>query len=206
MNQNFLENAFPEMHGRMPDRVFTEDDFKKHLPVDEREIFDHIRDIKDPEHPMTLEELGVVSLDLVKVDDEKGICAVEFKPTIPHCSMATLIGLCIKVQLLRVLPSRFKVDVNIVAGTHASYTAINKQLADKERIAAALENVYLLDVLNDCLMLAEPQTLPSFIESELQKSNNLEHPKIVYIQLSRQHIESYRRWKQILDCINKNSS
>ena len=32
-----------------------------------------------------------------------------FTPTIPHCSMATLIGLSIRVKLLRALPSRFKV-------------------------------------------------------------------------------------------------
>ena len=34
---------------------------------------------------------------------------VEFTPTIPHCSMATLIGLSIRVKLLRSLPTRFKV-------------------------------------------------------------------------------------------------
>jgi len=34
---------------------------------------------------------------------------VRFTPTIPHCSMATLIGLCIRVRLIRALPDRFKV-------------------------------------------------------------------------------------------------
>ena len=38
---------------------------------------------------------------------------VDFTPTIPNCSMATLIGLMIRVKLLRYLPPRFKVDVNI---------------------------------------------------------------------------------------------
>lgn len=41
---------------------------------------------------------------------------IEFTPTIPHCSMATLIGLSIKVKLLRSLPDRFKVCV-CVCGT-----------------------------------------------------------------------------------------
>lgn len=36
-------------------------------------------------------------------------CRVQFTPTVEHCSMATLIGLCIRVKLLRVLPPRFKV-------------------------------------------------------------------------------------------------
>jgi hypothetical protein len=50
------------------------------------------------------------------------------------------------------LPPRFKVDVTIAPGTHASELAVNKQLADKERVAAALENAHLLDVVNECLI------------------------------------------------------
>lgn len=38
-------------------------------------------------------------------------------------SMATLIGLCIRVKLLRSLPSRFKVVVRIAPGTHSSEVA-----------------------------------------------------------------------------------
>ena len=45
--------------------------------------------------------------------------------------MATLIGLAIRVKLLRSLPPRFKVDVVIAPGTHESEAAVNKQLADK---------------------------------------------------------------------------
>ena len=73
------------------------------------------------------------------------------RPTIPHCSMATLIGLCIRVKLKRSLPSRFKVDVKIEPGTHASEQSINKQLRDKERVCAALENKALVGVVNKCL-------------------------------------------------------
>lgn len=76
---------------------------------------------------------------------------VKFTPTIPHCSMATLIGLSIRVQLMRALPSRFKVSVQIAPGTHVSEQAVNKQLADKERVAAAQENSMLLEVINQCL-------------------------------------------------------
>ena len=65
--------------------------------------------------------------------------------------MATLIGLCIRVKLLRSLPRRFKVTVRINPGTHASELAINRQLNDKERVIAALENVHLLSVVNKCI-------------------------------------------------------
>ena len=58
---------------------------------------------------MTLEQLDVVKMEDVVVDDKKNRVSVEFTPTIPHCSMATLIGLSIRVKLLRSLPPRFKV-------------------------------------------------------------------------------------------------
>ena len=62
--------------------------------------------------------------------------------------MATLIGLSIRVKLLRALPPRFKVTVSITPGAHASEAEVNKQLDDKERVAAALENGHLLEVVN----------------------------------------------------------
>eukprot|EP00039_Didymoeca_costata_P012642 m.183150 g.183150 ORF g.183150 m.183150 type:complete len:71 (-) comp15539_c0_seq21:1408-1620(-) len=65
--------------------------------------------------------------------------------------MATLIGLSIRVRLLRAMPKRFKVDVEIYPDTHVNRDAVNKQLADKERVAAALENVHLCNAVNNCL-------------------------------------------------------
>ncbi|NXP47615.1 MIP18 protein, partial [Heliornis fulica] len=173
-----LENANPLIYRRSGERPVTAQEEDDELPdsIDDREIFDilpggegrrvraghggysaflnpaHlIRSINDPEHPLTLEELNVVEQVRVKVNDADSTVAVEFTPTIPHCSMATLIGLSIKVKLIRSLPERFKLDVHITPGTHASEHAVNKQLADKERVAAALENSHLLEVVNQCL-------------------------------------------------------
>jgi hypothetical protein len=36
-------------------------------------------------------------------------------------------------------------------GSHSTEAAVNKQLNDKERVAAALENAALLDMVNRCL-------------------------------------------------------
>ena len=88
---------------------------------------------------------------LITVDDAASHVHVHFTPTIPHCSMAALIGLSVRVRLLRSLPPRYKVDVEITPGSHVSADAVNKQLSDKERVAAALENVYLLKTINQCL-------------------------------------------------------
>jgi len=92
-------------------------------PFDPAEIFQHIRHINDPEHPLTLEQLNVAQLGLIQVDDRNNTIRIQFTPTIPHCSMATLIGLCIRVKLIRSLPMRFKVDVQITPGTHQSEKA-----------------------------------------------------------------------------------
>lgn len=145
------------------------------------EIFEIIRSINDPEHPhLTLEQLNVVTCDQIFVNDAhpdvpkasnlaategkkvpgfsfldqgtRSFVDVRFTPTIPHCSMATLIGLCLRVKLLRSLPMRFKVTIRINPGTHASEMAINRQLNDKERVAAALENNHLLTVVNKCVV------------------------------------------------------
>lgn len=120
-------------------------------PIDAREIFDLIRDIKDPEHPLTLEELNVVREDQISIDLESNVITIEFSPTINRCSMAPLIGLSIIVKLIRTLPNHMKIDVKISSGTHDAEDAYNKQLNDKERVAAALENNNLLGVINACI-------------------------------------------------------
>ncbi|UVC54409.1 hypothetical protein MACJ_003952 [Theileria orientalis] len=116
---------------------------------DEEEIFDIIRTIKDPEYSYSLEDLNVVSKDNIFFDENTFTVSVFFTPTVPHCSQATLIGLMIFVKLYQSLPPYFKIDVQISKGTHNNEDGINKQLLDKERIAAALENPTLVDMIND---------------------------------------------------------
>jgi metal-sulfur cluster biosynthetic enzyme len=51
------------------------------------EVFEHIRDIQDPEHPHTLEQLDVLRAEDIYVDDKNGRVVVTFTPTVAHCSM-----------------------------------------------------------------------------------------------------------------------
>lgn len=99
-----------------------------------------MRYINDPEHPLTLEQLNIVTPDSITVNSAKRHIVVLFTPTIPNCSMSTLIGLMIKVKLLNSVSSCYKVDVYVQPGKHQSEDAINKQLNDKERVFAALES------------------------------------------------------------------
>lgn len=146
-----LINANPVVYESLKFQRMEENEMDESVTdvFDELEIFDLIKNINDPEHPLTLEQLNVVQLKQITLN--QNIITVEFTPTIPHCSMATLIGLCIRVRLLRCLPMRFRVFVRIYPGTHQTEESINKQLNDKERVAAALENDNLLEVVNQCL-------------------------------------------------------
>ncbi|XP_073973138.1 MIP18 family protein galla-2 [Rhodnius prolixus] len=152
-----LLNVNPKLYVKSDERILTDADRDEDVvdEFDEREVFDLIRNINDPEHPLTLEELNVVDLNNIKVNNEKNEIIVHFTPTIPHCSMATLIGLTIRVQLQRSLPARFKIKVLISPGTHSTEDAINKQLGDKERVAAATENTALVQTINQCLATVE---------------------------------------------------
>lgn len=58
-------------------------------------VLDVIRSIRDPEKPNTLEELDVVTEQCVEVQelgDDEYLIIIRFSPTVPHCSLATLIG------------------------------------------------------------------------------------------------------------------
>ena len=115
-----------------------------------RKSFESLRHLTDPEHPnLSLEQLKVVEAGHVWVNEDTSTVFVRFTPTVPTCSVATLIGLTIKAKLLRSLPQRFKVDVEITPGTHNTEDQVNKQLADKERVAAALENPALRNLINN---------------------------------------------------------
>ncbi|KAK9883904.1 hypothetical protein WA026_004845 [Henosepilachna vigintioctopunctata] len=118
-------------------------------------VYDLIRTIRDPEKPQTLEELNVVYEDGIEVRgslcDHVSVVRIEFNPTVPHCSLATLIGLCIRVKLERNVPCPFKLDVFIKEGAHTTEEEINKQINDKERISAAMENPNLKEIVEQCI-------------------------------------------------------
>jgi metal-sulfur cluster biosynthetic enzyme len=122
---------------------------------------DLISTISDPEHPLSLGSLAVVNLPDIHILPPSSplssisTVVVEITPTITHCSLATVIGLGVRVRLEQALPPRFRVDVRIKKGTHSTDEQVNKQLGDKERVAAALENGTLMGVLKKMLETCE---------------------------------------------------
>jgi metal-sulfur cluster biosynthetic enzyme len=126
-------------------------------------VFDVIRDIQDPEHPHSLEELSVVQRSSIAVQHPVDDCpgygrvTVTFTPTVPHCSLASVIGLSIQAKLARsgVLDGHgehyYKLNVICEEGSHTTAESISKQLADKERVSAAFENPTIMNLLESCI-------------------------------------------------------
>lgn len=120
---------------------------------------DLVSTISDPEHPISLGSLAVVSLPDISITptlpnnphSPLRTVTVLITPTISHCSLATVIGLGVRVRLEQSLPPRFRVKAVIKEGSHSTAGEVNKQLGDKERVAAALENRTLLGVIGKML-------------------------------------------------------
>ncbi|KAB0348775.1 hypothetical protein FD755_006857 [Muntiacus reevesi] len=82
----------------------------------------------------TLEELEVVTESCVEVQEinkDDYLVIIMFTPTVPHGSSATLIGLCLRVKLQQYM---------------------NKQINDKELVAAALEKPNLWEIMEQCVL------------------------------------------------------
>ncbi|OAQ58319.1 hypothetical protein VFPPC_11656 [Pochonia chlamydosporia 170] len=130
-------------------------------PIDEQEIYDLISTISDPEHPVSLGQLSIVNIDDIHISPSPNLgvpdlntivqVTVEITPTVTHCSLATVLGLGVRVRLEQCLPPNYRVDVICRENTHSQDDQVNKQLADKERVAAALENDSLRGVLDKML-------------------------------------------------------
>ncbi|KAK9129891.1 hypothetical protein Sjap_010378 [Stephania japonica] len=124
-----LINANPIVHAKK-ERIARTEDLHCDDAVDALDIYDilfeshSVRDIRDPEHPYSLEQLSVLSEESVTVDEKRGRILITFTPTIQHCSMATVIGLCLRVKLMNSFPPHFKVDIKVSPGSHANEESV----------------------------------------------------------------------------------
>ncbi|THU74940.1 hypothetical protein C4D60_Mb04t38680 [Musa balbisiana] len=141
-------NAHPVVHAKK-ERVARSEDLHSDDALDALDVFDILP--PDPEHPYSLEQLSVLSEESITVDEKLGRIKITFTPTVKHCSMATVIGLCLRVKLIQSFPPHFKVDINVSPGSLADEEAVNKLLNDKERVCAALENPSLRQLVDECL-------------------------------------------------------
>ncbi|KAI4217369.1 MAG: hypothetical protein LQ351_000679 [Letrouitia transgressa] len=149
----YVRDPFNPSSGSGSDDSDTDDEVE---PIDEQEIYDLIAPMTDPEHPLTLGALSVVNLPDISLtptipDSPLTTVTVLLTPTITGCSLAQVIGLGVRIRLERALPPRFRVDVKLKEGSHHQVEETNKQLGDKERVAAAMENRNLMGVIGKML-------------------------------------------------------
>ncbi|KAF5660818.1 FAM96B [Fusarium circinatum] len=157
---SYLSGPFSQGPAAWPRMNDWQDEFSSEA-IDEQEIYDLISTISDPEHPVSLGQLSVINLSDIHITPSPSMgvpdpntivqVVVEITPTITHCSLATVIGLGVRVRLEQALPPNYRVDVICKENSHNQDDQVNKQLADKERVAAALENDTLKGVLDKML-------------------------------------------------------
>jgi hypothetical protein len=125
------------------------------MQYDAEDIFHELQTMLDPERPSyTLAQLDVVNVTRCFVTYLPGLptskltarVQVVLKPTVPHCHLMLLICLCVRVRLFETLPvtTNWKVDITLVEGSHNQQAELQKQINDKERVAAAMENFLLM--------------------------------------------------------------
>lgn len=114
--------------------------------------------IKDPEEPFTLEQMHMLTEEDVEVTPTAvPSLRITWKPTNPACTCAVNIGLCIRYKLMTEFPELpFKVDIHVRQGSHSAaedgtYYTVDKQVNDKERVAAALENPDIMELVTTCI-------------------------------------------------------
>jgi metal-sulfur cluster biosynthetic enzyme len=122
-------------------------------------IYEFIKGIRDPEKDRNLEELGIVEEDSIEVHLKNSyqLIKVSWRPTSPNCSLASIIGLSIRKKIEEELKLfmnnlkrkiNYKVEILVVKGSHLTEEEINKQLNDKERYLAALENPDIINLID----------------------------------------------------------
>ncbi|GFE53490.1 MIP18 family protein [Babesia ovis] len=171
---------------------------------DATEIFNIIRDIKDPEYSYTLETLKIVEEDYIHIDHENSIVTVMFTPTVPHCSQATIIGLMIYVKLQQSLPPQFKIDVQISQDNNSGQIPAN--LTDEDiinmRVALAQENTMGIDFVKTIEMLqtsphctVSPKTIAyNAVLSAAERNSNA--------QLALAVLDDMRKKENVVDAVS----
>jgi len=118
-------------------------------------IFFQLFEIIDPEFPIVLINLKVLKLEFIKIlfyiPSQKLVYSISFFPTYGKCKLAPLIGITLfsayfkkntMKKLVKLVITNWFIHfkVKLTNKDHKIGENITKQLNDKERLSAALEN------------------------------------------------------------------
>ena len=88
--------------------------------------------------------------------DQVPYIEITWVPTVPNCHLAMTIALSITTKLNRNLPEilnhdKYKVKILVQDGKHQTKKEIDKQVSDKERVLAAMENEHVANAIEDLI-------------------------------------------------------
>ncbi|MBS7657638.1 MAG: iron-sulfur cluster assembly protein [Candidatus Bathyarchaeia archaeon] len=115
--------------------------------MDKKEILETLRNVYDPEFPVSVIELGIVKEEDINLNGDKPV--VLFTPTSPLCPMGGIIGLVIKYALEKKFGKEFEVKVK--PGSHADEESLNNILQDRKKFEESISKLKESGVLDACL-------------------------------------------------------
>lgn len=112
------------------------------------DILKVLEKVNDPEYPVSVVELRIVTENDIKVLADK--IEVEFTPTVPYCPMGGVIGVVIKYALEKELG--LPVDVRVKPGTHIQEASLNETLADPQKYKDTLNRFLESGLMEQCMV------------------------------------------------------
>jgi metal-sulfur cluster biosynthetic enzyme len=119
--------------------------------VDKEQLMKIIGRVLDPEHPIPVTDMGIVTPEDVEIKDDE--IKVEFTPTTPFCPAGGVIGAVIKKVLIDALPDK-KITVTTKPGSHMQEEVINQALEDQETYENIIKKLTEMGVLQRCILPA----------------------------------------------------
>ncbi len=106
--------------------------------MDKQKVLEVLKEVQDPEMPMSILELDMVNEDDITIESDKKI-TVTFKPTSAMCPMGSVIGVLIKKKLKDALG--VDAEVKVRPGTHMNEEMVNDIINRKEKYEQVLKRL-----------------------------------------------------------------
>jgi len=115
--------------------------------LNKKEILEALKNVYDPEIPVSVLELGIVKEEDINLDGDRPV--IQFTPTSPFCPMGGIIGIIIKYALEKKFGKEFEVKVK--PGTHAEENSLNDILQDRKKFEETITKLKESGLLDACL-------------------------------------------------------
>jgi len=116
--------------------------------MDKEDVIEVLRRVMDPEHPVSVVDLGLVRPEDITVTEDE--VRVLFAPTSPMCPMGAIIGVIIRKALEDAAPGK-RVVVRVKPGTHMQEEVCNRMVNDEQQYRNAVEKLAASGLLDQCI-------------------------------------------------------